>query len=74
MSWVNAVYGKHPDSGAHPAPESVSGKQPPCATDWQYPEIPECYLRPELIPVEMPDKDTPEKADLFVRFMQQGKP
>jgi hypothetical protein len=41
MAWAETVYGTHPDSGAHPAPESVSEKQPPCATP--LPEIPEMF-------------------------------
>ncbi len=32
MAWAEAVYGTHSDSDAHPSPESVSEKQPPCAT------------------------------------------
>ncbi len=39
MAWAEAVYGT--DSGAHPAPESVPEKQPPCATP--LPEIPPMY-------------------------------
>ncbi len=60
-NWPETVYGTHPDSGAHPAPESVSEKQPPCATP--LPEIPPMFKR---------DKEaeaTAKKADVYVRFM-----
>jgi hypothetical protein len=47
MGWLQSVSdmtrGKSasiPDSDAHPAPESVSAKRPPCASDW-YAPLPE---------------------------------
>ena len=52
--WADAVYGKHPDSGAHPALESVSGKPPPCATDAPLPEPPPMFrAEPAVVEAEL---------------------
>ena len=67
MRWIEAVYAK-PDEV-----ELSPGQEREKPHDWYapYPEIPEVFLRPELIPLEMSDKDTPEKCDQFVRFIQR---
>ena len=69
MGWVESVYGDKPRD----IPETVSGSDAYMETLDKVPDIPEYLLRPELIPVEMPDKDTPDKADEFVRFVARSR-
>ncbi len=66
MGWVESVHSDKgasiPDSGGADPPKSVSGKQTSAP-----PDIPELYLRPELIPIEEPDGAAVEEAERVLR-------
>ena len=80
MGWVEAVYGKsakglsdgaEAEGGSRigerpPLPEARIGHDSSASSLSPLPDIPEFYLRPELIPIKEPD-DTPKIADRYVR-------